>query len=106
MSETKWNLVPLTPEYIEDEHGGYVAELENALKNDEIRNIALSGPYGVGKSSILRELARRHKGRVVELSLRLPNASLRKALATDLGLGKPRDIEESSAENGLLHGLS
>ena len=49
MSETNWNLVPLTPEYIEDEHGGYVAELENALKNDEIRNIALSGPYGVGK---------------------------------------------------------
>ncbi|OFT42675.1 hypothetical protein HMPREF3160_04915 [Arthrobacter sp. HMSC06H05] len=69
MSETNWNLVPLTPEYIEDEHGGYVAELENALKNDEIRNIALSGPYGVGKSSILRELARRLKGRVVELSL-------------------------------------
>lgn len=72
MSEaTKWNLVPLTPEYIEDEHGGYVAELENALKNDEIRNIALSGPYGVGKSSILRELARRQKDRVVELSLHL-----------------------------------
>lgn len=69
MSEAKWNLVPLTPEYIEDEHSGYVAELEDALENDEIRNIALSGSYGVGKSSILRELARRHKDRVVELSL-------------------------------------
>ena len=43
MSEAKWNLVPLTPEYIENEHGGYVSELENALKNHEIRNIALSG---------------------------------------------------------------
>ncbi|MBM7795709.1 hypothetical protein [Pseudoglutamicibacter cumminsii] len=94
MSEAKWNLVPLTPEYIENEHGGYVSELENALKNHEIRNIALSGPYGVGKSSILRELARRQKDRVMGLSLDLLNISLRKALKANLGLGKPRDIEE------------
>lgn len=64
-----WNLVPLTPEYLEAEHSGYVSALEDALKDDEIRNIALSGNYGVGKSSILRELGKRLDGRVVELSL-------------------------------------
>ncbi|WP_087134047.1 DNA-binding protein [Micrococcus lylae] len=64
-----WNLVPLTPEYLEAEHSGYVSALEVALEDDEIRNIALSGNYGVGKSSILRELGKRLDGRVVELSL-------------------------------------
>lgn len=64
-----WNLVPLTPEYLELEHGGYVAVIEAALGNDEVRNIALSGSYGTGKSSVLREVARRQSGRVVELSL-------------------------------------
>lgn len=64
-----WNLVPLTPEYLEAEHGGYVTALEAALEDNKIRNIALSGNYGVGKSSILRELGKRLDGRVVEISL-------------------------------------
>lgn len=64
-----WNLVALTPEYLESEHAGYVRAIEAALSNDQIRNIALSGNFGVGKSSILQEVARRQKGRVVELSL-------------------------------------
>lgn len=64
-----WDLVPLTPNYLPREHGGYVAAIEAALKDDQIRNIALSGNYGVGKSSILREVARRQSSRVVELSL-------------------------------------
>lgn len=66
---SRWNLLPLTPEYLETEHGRYVSALEDALKNGEMRNIALSGSYGVGKSSILRELGRRLDGRAVQLSL-------------------------------------
>ncbi|WP_434430369.1 hypothetical protein [Aeromonas veronii] len=68
-SSEPWNLVPLTPEYLEAEHGRYVAAIESALADEQIRNIALSGNYGVGKSSILQEVARRQKDRVVELSL-------------------------------------
>lgn len=64
-----WGLVPLTPEYLAEEHGGYVAAIEAALANDQVRNIALSGNYGVGKSSIMREVARRQDNRIVELSL-------------------------------------
>jgi len=67
--KSKWSLIPLTPEYLEAEHSGYVSALEAALEDDAIRNIALSGSYGVGKSSILRELGKRLDGRVVELSL-------------------------------------
>lgn len=68
-AKESWKLVPLTPEYLVEEHGGYVAAIEAALANDQIRNIALSGNYGVGKSSIMREVARRQGNRIVELSL-------------------------------------
>lgn len=67
--EASLGLVSLTPEYIEEEHGGYVREISNALDNPKIRNIALSGNYGVGKSSILQKVAELQKENVVELSL-------------------------------------
>jgi len=65
----RFKLTPLIPEYIEHEHGVYVSAIDEALGNPNIRNIALSGTYGVGKSSILAEVAERHRNRVVELSL-------------------------------------
>lgn len=50
-------LYPLYPEYQEQHHGIYVRTLEQAIKDDKkkgkLRNIALSGSYGSGKSSIL-----------------------------------------------------
>lgn len=64
-----WKLTPLTPEYIENEHSDYVNAINAAIDNPHIRNIALSGNYGVGKSSILQKVARQRKNRVVELSL-------------------------------------
>lgn len=68
-SKDTWELVPLTPEYLTEEHGGYVAAIEAALAKDQVRNIALSGNYGVGKSSVMQEVARRLDNRIVELSL-------------------------------------
>lgn len=65
-----WNLTPLTAEFLEDEHRGYVTALEAALGDPKVRNIALSGNYGVGKSSILNEVVDgNYKDRVVVLSL-------------------------------------
>lgn len=68
---SEWNLEPLTASYLPDAHAGYVSALETALKDDQVLNIALSGNYGVGKSSILRGLAKAEElqGRIVELSL-------------------------------------
>ncbi len=62
-------LNPLTPHYIEAEHGLYVDELNAALADPGIQNIALSGSYGVGKSSILKRVAEINKKAVLELSL-------------------------------------
>lgn len=64
-----WTLVPLTPEYLELEHSGYVKAINEALNNHKIRNIALSGNFGVGKSSILQKVAELRKDCVVVLSL-------------------------------------
>jgi hypothetical protein len=67
-------MLPLTPRYIKEEHGVYLNIIEDALKtkgdtNYPIRNIALSGGYGAGKSSILEEIRRRHKKSVLLISL-------------------------------------
>ena len=34
--------------------------LQNAIKNEDIRNIALTGPFGSGKSSVLHTLMENH----------------------------------------------
>lgn len=68
-TEPRWILNPLTPQYIELEHGPYVEAINAALEDPEILNIALSGNYGVGKSSILKKFAESQNHRVVELSM-------------------------------------
>ena len=46
----------LAPEYKAAQHGLYVDILKRAIeKQPNVRNIALAGTYGTGKSSILRE---------------------------------------------------
>lgn len=69
VNASTWDLTALTPEFIESEHAQYAAAIARNLKKDTVLNIALSGNYGVGKSSILGRVAEDHDGRVVELSL-------------------------------------
>ena len=47
-------LKSLRPCHDLEQHRIYVDALNNAIQQDEVKNIALSGPYGVGKSSILQ----------------------------------------------------
>nr|GFC70330.1 hypothetical protein [Tanacetum cinerariifolium] len=52
---------PLTPVLInDDQFERYERELMNALSNDEVLNIALTGGYGAGKSSVLKTFFRKH----------------------------------------------
>ena len=64
-----WQLESLMPKFIPDQHEDYVAALEKAVMENDMRNIALSGQYGVGKSSILNEFAKRRGRKVVMISL-------------------------------------
>ncbi|MCQ5271611.1 hypothetical protein NE578_00990 [Schaalia odontolytica] len=67
--KTPVKLEPLIPQYLEEEHEVYVSALEEALLDDRVKNIALSGIYGVGKSSILRQFTENLGDRVIEISL-------------------------------------
>lgn len=63
-------LASLAPSYQEEQHGVYADVLERALiDTPSVHNIALSGPYGTGKSSILSRVAARFPDRVLQISL-------------------------------------
>jgi len=50
-------------------HAGYLRALIEGLEGGRATNIALSGPYGAGKSSILQGLVERYREQTVEVSL-------------------------------------
>ncbi|MFM1284666.1 YobI family P-loop NTPase [Yersinia enterocolitica] len=63
---------PLTPSVIEDEKAqSYIEALNFACSRPDIRNIAVTGPYGAGKSSVLLtwERAEDNNFRVMTVSL-------------------------------------
>jgi hypothetical protein len=63
MNNSDWKQKPLTPILLEETDASYstVLDLLNAIKNDDILNIAVTGPYGSGKSSVLRTFCK-HAG--------------------------------------------
>lgn len=63
------DLLPLTSTYLPEQHDVYAAHLDAALADKTLLNIALTGRYGAGKSSVLDETARRHGRRVLRVSL-------------------------------------
>ncbi len=67
-------MLDLSPRYDPKVHKVYADILEDALRHKgkdapQAKNIALSGSYGVGKSSILDEVTRRHKKQTISISL-------------------------------------
>lgn len=60
----------LTPTIDSDQDGVYEKALLHALKNAEIKNIAVTGGYGAGKSSVIKTFFHKHNGlHPVEISL-------------------------------------
>ena len=57
--DTSSELIVLSPHYDEKHHGLYVEKLEQAIRNPKVRNIALTGGYGTGKSSVIQGLIER-----------------------------------------------
>lgn len=59
----------LAPEFDQDQHGIYVRHLEEAVLDDRNRNIALTGRYGAGKSSVLDAFEKNHRQTTVRISI-------------------------------------
>lgn len=62
-------LASLRSMFDEHSHRLYYDLLARAIKADGVRNVALTGAYGTGKSSVLAELLKERGDEVVELSL-------------------------------------
>lgn len=74
--ETALKLLPLYPTSLPSEHETYIQALNMALKDKEIHNIALTGSYGSGKSSILKDFISNKKDSSILISFSTLGASL------------------------------
>ena len=108
---------PLTPSVIEDEKAqSYIEALNFACSRPDIKNIAVTGPYGAGKSSVLLtwEKAENNDFRVMTVSL--ADFEMQRASTLDYGAGddkadsdntdkKAAKAEEKTIEYSILQQL-
>lgn len=66
---TETRFVDLAPKELADGAGIYLDALNAALIKDDVFNIALTGPYGSGKSSIIKTFLAQYKKPYLQLSL-------------------------------------
>ena len=62
-------LQSLTPKYEEKLHGTYLRRIEEAIKDPTNLNIALTGRYGAGKSSVLNKFEAKNSRAVLRLAI-------------------------------------
>lgn len=62
-------LMQLCPQYDKAQHSMHVGLLEYAVYKDNLSNVALAGPYGSGKSSILKCFKERYSDRCISIGL-------------------------------------
>lgn len=82
----------------------YLNALDWALNNDRVRNIALAGPYGAGKSSIIETYLKKHP-RIKEKSLRISMATFVENTLDKNGNPKKINIYQDEIELGILKQL-
>lgn len=83
------SLKSLAPEFVEDWHGTYLRHLKEQVANTKNLNIALTGRYGTGKSSILDRFEETHRSDTVRLGISsldpaAPNVALTNRLQKEI----------------------
>jgi hypothetical protein len=66
---TQSKFVDLAPKDEADKAGVYSEALVYAMSNMKVSNIALTGPYGSGKSSIIQSFVKKYQPRYLHISL-------------------------------------
>lgn len=87
----------------------YLKALEWALKNKRVHNIALAGPYGSGKSSVIETFLKKHK-KIKKKSLRISMATFTEIKKGNNGGNNPDEhkvtrIERDEIELSILKQL-
>ncbi len=97
--DKKSKFVDLAPTDKADQAGVYSEALAEATNNPRVFNIALTGPYGSGKSSIIQSFLKRYRRRALQISLAafLPDA------ASSSGKVSRQEIERSILQQ-MLYG--
>lgn len=95
----------LASRYEAEHHETYLRHLESAVKDSRNLNIALTGRYGTGKSSVLDQFEASHKKETVRLAITSLGADSEKASLTNriekelvkqlLYRGSPRQLPDS-----------
>lgn len=93
LPRTTSQFVDLAPTEEADPNGVYAEALQAALDNPDVSNIALTGPYGSGKSSIIRTFLKRYPRPTLHISLAafLPDAG-------EVGADEPTDNLANAAK--------
>lgn len=69
VDRTEPALASLAPKFVESQHESYLKRLIVALGDGQNRNIALTGRYGAGKSSILGKYVEKHSDTTLRLAI-------------------------------------
>lgn len=89
----------LAPHYVAELHGSYLRALVEGMEQGSATNIALSGSYGTGKSSILDGLLNRYRDQIVQISLATVRPVERtNAAVTDSSQEVPNEDQDSSVK--------
>ncbi|HGS7288977.1 pcar [Klebsiella pneumoniae] len=108
---------PLTPSVIEDEKAqSYIEALNFACSRPDIRNIAVTGPYGAGKSSVLLTWEKSENNDFRVMTVSLADFEMQRASSGDNGTGddksdsdnndkKAAKAEEKTIEYSILQQL-
>ncbi|MEP3332974.1 hypothetical protein [Sedimentitalea sp.] len=101
-TEARTKFVDLAPTSKADEEGIYSEALEFATTNPDVSNIALTGPYGSGKSSVIKSFLRSYRGNTLQISLAafLPEAD---GMGASNGKISKQEIERSILQQ-MLYG--
>ena len=82
----------------------YLKALHWAIKKEKVKNIALAGPYGAGKSSIIDTYLKKHRV-IRSKSLRVSMATFVENKTDENGNPKKISLEQDEIELGILKQL-